>query len=189
MVLAVGLLMALDPSAAMAQRKGASARISVGKVIAKERVRLQSNAAKGAIVGGILGYQTGSGKSSSKKWRNAAIGATATGGAVRAGEGDLSGMMYSVQLADGSIVKVVTDQTEIQQGDCVTVEQAGDSANVRRADPTMCDPASREAVEQLGHELEEEAVECLEAKEQMLQAETEEQLDLAIRKVKILCND
>jgi hypothetical protein len=86
-------------------------------------------------------------------------------------------------------MKVITDQTEIVQGDCVTVEEVGDSANVRRADPTMCQPASQQVVQDLTGELEEEAYECLEAKEQMLQAENEQQLDIAIRKVKILCND
>jgi outer membrane lipoprotein SlyB len=189
----VGLVMAavllLDPASAVAQRKGASAKITVGTVVGKERVQLQSNAAKGALVGGVLGYQTGSGKSSSRKWRNAAVGAAAMGAATRAGEGDLTGMMYTVRLGDGSVMKVITDQTEIVQGDCVTVEQVGDSANVRRADPTMCQPASQQVVQELSGELEEEAYECLEAKEQMLQAETEQQLDIAMRKVKILCND
>ena len=71
----------------------------------------------------------------------------------------------------------------------MTVEEVKDSANIRRADPTMCEPESAAAVEAVAEELQEEAAECLAAKEELLAAETEQQLDLALRKVQILCND
>ena len=66
------------PSPAEAQKAGQSAKISVGVVTHTERVNMQSDAAKSAVVGGIIGYHTTSSKkSSSRKWRNAAIGAAA----------------------------------------------------------------------------------------------------------------
>ncbi len=81
----LGLLLAvatvtLMPSPAQAQKAGQSTKISVGVVAKTERVDMQSDAAKSALVGGVIGYHTTSSKkSSSRKWRNAAIGATALG--------------------------------------------------------------------------------------------------------------
>ncbi len=46
------------------QRKGATATIRVGEVVAQEQVELQDNsAAKGALIGGAIGLAAGSGKS------------------------------------------------------------------------------------------------------------------------------
>jgi flagellar motor protein MotB len=172
-----------------AQKAGQSARISVGVVVKTERVNLQSEAGKSAVVGGVIGYHaTSSKKSSSRKWRNAAIGAAAMGAARRAGEGDLSGMMYSVQLTDGSLIKVVSDQSEIRIGDCVTVEQVRDNANVRRVDSSMCEPAAKEVLAEVEDELQEEAEECYAAKQELLEATTDEAAERAALKVKILCN-
>ena len=54
------------------------------------------------------------------------------------------GMMYTVETAGGAI-KVVTDQTEIHMGDCVMVEETSQGANIRRADPAVCNPAAADA--------------------------------------------
>jgi len=173
-----------------AQRSGQNAKISIGEVVKIEQVQLQSDAAKGALVGGVIGYHTtSSSRSSSTKWGRAAAGAMVGGALKRRSEGNLTGMMYSVKLGNGSVMKIISDQTEIRQGDCVTVEEVKDSANIRRADPIMCEPESAAAVEAVSDELQEEAVECLAAKEALLSAETEQQLDLALRKIRILCND
>lgn len=176
-------------SPAHAQRAGQSAKISIGVVTHTERVNLQSEAAKSALVGGIVGYHTTSSKkSSSRKWRNATIGAAAMGGARRAGEGDLSGTLYTVELGDGSLMKIVSDQSEIRPGDCVTVEEVKDNANVRRVDPAMCQPAAREIIPDVQEELEEEADECYTAKQELLAADSDEAVERAVLKVKLLCN-
>lgn len=182
--------MTVAPSPVEAQKAGQSTKISVGVVAQTERVDMQSDAAKSALVGGVIGYHTTSSKkSSSRKWRNAAIGATAMGAARRAGEGNLTGTLYTVQLFDGSIMKIVSDQTEIKKGDCVTVEQVKDNANVRRVDPVMCEPESQDVVQELEPELEEEAGECYAAKQELLNAEDDAAVERAARKVKILCNN
>jgi outer membrane lipoprotein SlyB len=175
--------------ASHAAKKGANVTIRHGVVESTKEVQFQSSAAGGALVGGIIGYNLNTNKSSSKQRRRTAAGAALGGAARRSAEGDLSGMEYTVKVTDGSVVKVVTDQTQIHEGDCVAVEQAGDNANIRRVDTTMCEEGSEEAIKQVEDELIEEAQECLEAKQQMLSAETEEQMDLATRKIKILCND
>jgi hypothetical protein len=71
------------------------------------------------------------------------------------------------------------------------VEQVKDNANVRRADPTACQPESKEvlASEDVQEELQEEAAECAAAKEELLAAETPDQFNLAERKMQIFCND
>ena len=174
---------------AHAQRSGQSARISIGTVTAAERVNLQSTAGRSAVVGGLLGYHTTSSKkSSSRKWRNAAIGSAAMAGTKRAGEGDLTGMMYSVNLVGGGQMQIVSDQTQIARGDCVTVEQVGDSANIRRADPVLCEPETQAVMDDLDDELAEEAEECNAAKQELLAAESDEAAELASRKVRVLCN-
>ena len=174
---------------ALAAKKGANVTIRHGVVESSKQVQFQSSAAAGALVGGIIGYNMNTNKSSSKQRRRTAGGALVGGAATRAAEGDLTGMEYTVKVTDGSVVKVVTDQTQIHKGDCVAVEQSGDNANIRRVDKTMCEKESKEAIKQVENEIKEEAQECLEAKQQMVKAETEEQMDIATRKVKMLCNN
>ena len=189
------LTLALLPSlvmtapAAFAQKSGQSATIKVGTVVSTERVNLQSDAAKTALLGGVIGYHaTSNSKSKSRKRRNAALGAAALGGATRAGEGDLTGTLYTVRMQDGSEMRVVSDQNQVVPGDCVTVEQVRDNANIRRADPVLCEPETRQVMGDLEPELEEEAEECYAAKQELLNAETDEQASLATRKISILCN-
>lgn len=187
--LAVTILVSLLATTAHAQRSGQSAKISVGTVTATEYVDLRSTAGRSAIVGGVVGYHaTSSSKSSSRKWRNAAIGSAAMAGAKRAGEGDLSGVMYTVALADGSQIQIISDQTQIVSGDCVTVEQVGDNANIRRADPALCEPETQAIMPDLQDELVEEAEECYAAKQELLAADSDEAAELATRKVRVLCN-
>jgi hypothetical protein len=185
---AILLFFVLSPFA-LAQKAGQSARVAVGTVESTERVDLQSAALRSAVVGGVIGYHaTSSSKSKSRKRKNAAIGAAALGGARRAGEGDLTGTLYAVRMLDGSQMQVISDQNQIVPGDCVTVEQVGDSANVRRADPVLCEPETRPLMDDLQDELREEADECYQAKQELLGADSDEAASLAARKVSILCN-
>lgn len=172
---------------ALAQKSGQNATITFGIVEAAQSVTLQSEGAgKGAVVGGALGYASGSGKSKSKKRRNAIIGGTA--GAALSSTGKSEGKQYTVKVSDGSAIVVVSDQTQIQVGDCVSVEQSGDRANIRRQDSTACDPDYAKAVTQLEDEFVEEANECDAAKQAILDATTKDELDLASAKAEILCN-
>ncbi len=181
------------PCVALAQRSGQNATISIGTVTKVEKIDLQSQTAPaGALLGGMLAYKsTGGSRSSTTKWGRAAAGAVAGGALARAAEGDLSGKLYTVDLGGGRIMQVVSDQTEIRQGDCVIVEQVRDQANVRRADPTACQPESAAAIASadVQEELQEEAAECQAAKDAMLAADTAEQFELAKRKMDIFCND
>lgn len=170
---------------AQAQRSGQNATITFGIVQQAESVTLQSTGAgKGAVVGGALGYASGGSRSKSR--RNALIGGVA--GAALSSSGTSEGMQYAVKVGDAIIV-VVSDQTQIQIGDCVTIEQVGDAANIRRQDPVACEPKSEQAVAEIQDELIEEANECAAIKQQILDATTQEEIELASTKAKILCNN
>ncbi|MEJ2212783.1 MAG: hypothetical protein P8Y20_01635 [Gammaproteobacteria bacterium] len=174
---------------AFAQKAGASSRITTGKVEKAERVQLDSESGKGALVGGSLGLLSAKGKKSSKKARNTIIGAAAGGALSASAQGSREGMAYSVKSMQGGSVRIVTDQTEIKVGDCVNVEEAGGTANIRRVSAKMCDPNYGQAVKAVNDEIQEEASECAQAKQLMVEAETKEAFELAKMKMELLCSD
>ena len=173
-----------------AQTKGASMKIHHGRVVESRAVTIESggNVAGGALVGGTIGLIAGGG--SGKKGRRRVAGGALIGGAVAAAsKKSEQAMEYTVETAAGMQIKVLTDQTEIHTGDCVVVEESGGMANVRRVSETMCEPESQSVVEELRAELQEEAAECIAAKEELLDAETDETIDRALRKISILCDN
>jgi len=184
------LVLLASVDSALAQRAGQSTSIQYGMVTGARAVDLKSGAVPaGALVGGTLGVVSASGKSSSKKARNALIGGAA--GALIAGgaQGSQKGMLYEVNVGAAGIAQVVTDQREIRVGDCVAVERAGDTTNLRRVSMGYCDSANSAAVAAVVDEAIEEANECLAAKQQLVDATTTDQADLAARKIGLLCND
>lgn len=88
-------------------------------------------------------------------------------------------------------IVVVTDQTQVRVGDCVTVEQAGTgTANVRRVSDALCEAAfSGQVDEELQAYMTQGADLCLQAKERLMEAETDEAFETAMRRVKFLCDD
>lgn len=177
---------------ALAQRSGQSMSIQTGVVIAAQAVNLQSAAGRGAAVGGVVGLATTSrNRSSSRRIRNTAIGAGTGALIARGAQGNLDGMQYTVETGPGSQIVVVTDQTQVRVGDCVTVEQAGSgTANVRRVSDALCEAAFAGQVdEELEKYMAYEADMCLQAKERLMDAETDEAFEVAMRRVKFLCDD
>jgi hypothetical protein len=172
-------------AACASQRVGDEATVQFGVVRSGEEVTLDSSAAKGALIGGTLGLVTGRrGSGVGNIVQGAAIGATA--GAVAQG-GDRRGMAFTVDLLDGSSTRIVTDQREIRPGDCVAVERVRDSANIRRAAEGYCDRANQRAVQAVQASVRSKAVECRAAKQELVEARTEQEVDLAGRKVELLC--
>lgn len=176
---------------ALAQRAGQSMTVQTGIVVGAQAVNLQSEAGRGALVGGTLGaVTTSSRQGSSRRARNAIIGGAAGAAIAGRAQGNLNGMQYTVEIGSGTRITVVTDQTEVRIGDCVNVEQGGSMANVRRVSPALCDAAFDDAVDdEITEEYNQLADMCRTAKERLLEAETEEQINAAIRRVDILCDD
>jgi hypothetical protein len=183
------VLMVRSAGTASAQRAGQSVAIQYGKITGANEVDLKSGAVPaGVLVGGGLGLASASGKSSGKKARNAIVGAAAAGAIAGAAEGSQKGMLYQIDVGSG-VVQVVSDQREIRPGDCVAVEKAGDTANVRRVSASYCEKANTEAVKSVGGEARKDAEECAAAKQQLVDASTATEADLASRKISLLCND
>ena len=175
---------------AMAQKSGQSMTIVHGVVVGSKNTQVKSNAGKGALVGGTIGYAASSGKSSSKKRKNALGGAALGALAASRAQGDRTAKEYTVETAGGYVV-IISDQTQIVVGDCVIVENAGGSnANIRRVGWTYCEPEAQVVVAsaEIQAEMMEEAEECMSAKRELAAAETDAVFDRAIRKVEILCD-
>ena len=176
---------------AFAQRAGQSTTVRTGTVTESRSVDLNDgNAIKGALVGGAFGsVLTRSSKGSSRRDRNAAIGAIA--GASRQASKTKQGRLYTVTTNDGTMVQVATEQTEIRIDECVFVEEAGGTANIRRAPDTACAPETQALLLEADmiEELQEEANECGAAKQELVDATSDEAVDRAIRKVQLLCYD
>ena len=175
----------------VAQRSGQSMSIQTGVVIAAQAVNLQSAAGRGAAIGGIAGLATtSSNRSTSRRIRNTAIGAGTGALIARGAQRNLDGMQYTIETGPGSQIVVVTDQTQVRIGDCVNVEQAGGgTANVRRVSDALCEAAFSNSVDEDLHTyMQYEADMCQNAKERLLEAETDEAFDVAMRRVNFLCD-
>jgi hypothetical protein len=184
------LLLVSNANSAWSQRAGQSVTVQYGKVSGVRDVDLNSGAVpKGVLIGGGLGLASASGKSSSKKARNAIVGAAATGAVAGAAQGNQKGAMYEVDIGAGGRIQLVSDQREIRAGDCVAVEKAGDTANIRRVSESYCEKGNESAVKAVAGEASKDAEECANVKQQLVDAATPQDADMATRKMALLCND
>ena len=167
-----------------AQRVGQGTTIRFGIVRNVQQVPLQSDAAAGAMVGGTIGLIAGGRRPA----RNAVLGAAAGGVATAAAQGNRTGFAYTVELNDGSIVRIVSDQREIRAGDCVAIEQVGQTSNIRREPAGFCARENAQAVQAVHEVTAAAAARCEAAKEELVMAGTPEAIDLATRKIDLLCN-
>ena len=141
----------------------------------------------GALVGGLVGLYTGKGKSTSNKalrtLGGAAVGSAAGGAVARGTE-----MVYTVSLVNGGTLRIIMDSGNFRSGDCVAVEQGGASPNMRRVSDEFC-RNNASVPQQYKAEHDREANECAQAKQQLLDAQTEEAIKAAQMKMNILCQD
>jgi hypothetical protein len=165
-------------------RAGASASVRFGVVRTAEPTILDANAASGAMVGGRIGLVSGSGRRGSA--RNVMVG-TSVGIPVGA-PAVRRGVSYTVDMGDGSAVRIVSDQIEIRPGDCVAVEQVRSTANIRRTSERFCDAQNARAIQEVQSSSRAEAAHCAAAKDELVRAATTEEIDLATRKIELLCD-
>lgn len=185
MLLALVVSTACGGGMAWANRVGQSATVQFGTVRSAQTVSLDSDAAKGALVGGTLGLVAGGGR---RPARNGLLGAAIGGVATAAAQRNRTAMAYSVEKADGSMTRIVTDQREIRPGDCVAVERVGQTANIRRESPHHCERGNQAARDEMTQESVNAAVKCENAKEELVNATTKEAADLASHKIQVLCD-
>lgn len=167
-------------------RVGQSTTVRFGTVRQVEQVRLQSDAAAGALIGGTIGL-IASGSSRTAP-RNAILGAVVGGAATSAIQGDRTGTAYTVAMLDGSTIRIISDQSEIRVGDCVAIERAGDTNNIRRESFAYCVRENQRAVAAVQPITQAAAAHCEAAKEELVRASTPDAVDTATHKINLLCN-
>jgi len=158
--------------------------IEHGRITGVEPAQRPSSAPAGAVFGGILGLLL-SGPSAGEKLAGMAVGATAGGVLTAASEGPTQGWVFTVQFPDGRLVRVMTEQADLRVGDCVAVE-TGRWVNLRRVSGAFCDaaPLPPDGWEQRARD---DAARCQAAKDELVGAQGREQVDAAVRKVRVLC--
>ena len=116
------------------------------------------------------------------------MGAAAGGVVTAAAHANRTGFSYTVQINDGSTVRIISDQREIRPGDCVAIERVGQTANIRREPSAFCARENAQAVQAVQSDVEGAAARCEAAKQELVMATTPEAVDLAYRKINLLCN-
>lgn len=164
--------------------------VNYGTISSVTPVQLQSNATRNATIGGLAGLLTQARGSGTERLVGAAVGAAVGGLATKAAEGDNMANSFIVDLNRGGTVKVVTEQTNIVVGDCVAVE-TGRHTNLRRVSPVQCNPPGQPHPtidQQISGNEQGEANACHQAKEELLKAKTESDINALTRKVQVICD-
>ena len=108
-------------------------------------------------------------------------------GALVARETAGSAEKFTVRLVNNSTIDIVTENQDLQLGDCVSVEQ-GQHVNLRRVSAVMClTPASDPAYESMNASAVQESQECQEVKRELLNATTEQATSIAYKKMQAFC--
>ena len=146
-----------------------------------------SSSMGGAIVGGLIGFATGSGQSGSNRalrtLAGSAVGSAATRTAARGTD-----TVLTVSLVKGGTARVIMNEGNFRVGDCVSIEQGGGGANIRRVPNEFCVNNARVPA-QYKAEHQRDADECLQATQRLLNAQTDEQIRNAQMIRNIVCED
>ena len=176
--------MSTDPSTGSS--RNSLIAVSYGIVQNVQQVQMKPNYAEGSLIGGALGLLAASGYSTGSQALGAAAGAGL--GALISKETAGTANQYTIRLASGNTVSVVTDQKEIDAGDCVSIEQ-GDHTNIRRVSSAMCNtPATHPAYPDMNTSVQQDSSDCAAAKQQLLKATTSEETDIGYKKMQALCD-
>ena len=143
--------------------------------------------AGGAVLGGLVGLASGSGQSGSNRALRT-LGGAAVGSAAGRAMAQGTDMVYTVDLVNGGTVRVVMDSGNFHRGDCVAIERGGPSANIRRVSSEFCSNSAA-IPQQYRAEHQREAGQCAQAKQRLLDAQTEAEINSAAMVMNILCQD
>ena len=155
--------------------------INYGTVDRVRTVEQKGKHAGGALAGGLLGAAL-----AGPRHRVLKIGATAAAGAAIQGAATSgTSQLYTVRLVGGGQASVTTEQVDIREGDCVSVE-TGDHANIRRVSSYHCEVRSKSKPP--AHHVS-GASDCQSAKNELIEAQTDDAVELAVKKVRVLYED
>ena len=174
----------------------AQASVNYGRITAVNLRTEASGAAQtgGAILGGALGASSASNRSSSTRVARGLVGGLA-GQQIGRVATQRQTFEYTILLDGTSTITMVTDEAGLRVGDCVAVER-GQFNNLRLVDDSRCAPARAAAPAKKAAPPpaatpadRRQADACITAKNQMLDAKTDEEFDRAERRVRVLCWD
>ncbi|MGZ8273561.1 MAG: hypothetical protein ACXW2G_02610 [Burkholderiaceae bacterium] len=175
----------------------AQSRVQYGRITNVQSTTVTDSSARtvGTLLGGGIGLATGSGQSGSNRALRGVAGAAA-GRGVGTMAGSSQALEYTVLVDGTQTVRIVSDQAGKRIGDCVAVEQ-GQFANIRLVPESRCAPRPQPApapakaapppaaapadVQQAGA--------CEQAKTQVLAAKTDEEFNVAERRMRLLCGE
>lgn len=181
-----------------AQIAQAQARVQYGRItnVTPTTVTDSTGRNVGTVVGGTVGLVSGSGQSGSNRALR-----TVGGGAAGRSVGNMAtrsqAFEYTVLIGGTNTVRIVSDQAGKRVGDCVSVEQ-GQFANIRLVPDSRCTPPPRPAAAPAAAPVPapapvaadvEAATACEQAKQQVLDADTDEAFSLAERRMRLLCGE
>ena len=175
----------------------AQMRVQYGRITNVQATTVTDSTARtvGTLVGGGVGLATGSGQSGSNRALRG-IGGAAAGRGVGSLAGRSQAFEYTVLVDGTSTVRIVSDQAGKRIGDCVAVEQ-GQFSNIRLVPDARCAPraqaapakaAPAKAAPPPAAEVQ-QATACEQAKEQVLAASTDEEFNVAERRMRLLCGE
>jgi outer membrane lipoprotein SlyB len=175
----------------------ARSQVSYGRITNVRQVNIQNQGAQtaGTLVGGALGVASGSGQSRSNRALRG-VGGAAVGSRVAGAAGSSTGFEYTVLIDGTNTIRITTEQAGLRVGDCVSVER-GQFNNIRLVSDDRCNaPAARPAAGSAATPARAPAAEdvtaanaCDTAKQQLLDATTDEEFDRAERRMRLLCGD
>lgn len=167
-------------SVSQAERLDEAVSLNYGIVKSVQGVDVKSSHASGALLGGLLGALGGH----NAGWAagGALLGASAEGAATKG----RTASQYTIALLNGSTVVVATEQEDIVDGDCVSVEQDDGNTNIRRVAPVNC-----HAPQQIQARHQADANRCLDAKQALKTTPSSDDaaFSAAMKKVTLECYD
>lgn len=174
----------------------AQSRVQYGRItnVQATTVTDSTSRAVGTLVGGGIGLATGSGQSGSNRALRG-IGGAAAGRGLGSMAGQSQAFEYTV-LVGAQTIRIVSDQAGKRIGDCVAVEQ-GQFANIRLVADSRCAPpraaaapapAAAKAPPPPAADVQ-QATACDQAKAQVLAAATDEEFNMAERRMRLLCGE
>ena len=174
------------PSGALAANRGDTLRVDYGTIVGIRHVKLDAHTGKGAALGGLAGLAASRHEDSRDRNKNVAAGLILGALISKAANSHRDGEQFTIALRNGSEVSYTTEHRDLENGDCVAVEQ-GKHVNLRRVSNAMCEQP--EEVTQNFHQADaSEALECQAAKQTLLEAEDQKAAELAAVKVQVLCH-
>ena len=166
-------------AAAVVEAAGDYTTLNYGTIQSVGVVQQEGSRGGGTLIGGVAGAVIAD--------DHPGLGALAgglLGGTIQKHHTQGTLVRYSIALVGGGGVVIDTEQEDLRIGDCVVVEQ-GQYANIRRVSSVNCQAPQPQPQQ---HHVD-AANNCQLAKDELNNAKTDDAVNIAVTKVRALCED